>query len=174
MIVSKDIACMDSSTSFLRGWCGLRPPGRPRGTAGDGASQGLVVITARIHSRARLSSFSRSSGVSAYSANLTQSRANSSNSFADPDDKSAPTPSALSTLLMRSIASSSIVRSVGPPLSDRGRWPGRTAARSRARVTNKRRSRSSSETGSVGSLDGEVTRRSPASWPRSSRAGRAG
>ena len=64
-------------------------PHAPRGTAGDGP--GLVVITARIHSRARLSSFSRSSGVSACSANLTQSRANSSNSFFDPDDMSAPT-----------------------------------------------------------------------------------
>jgi hypothetical protein len=69
-------------------------PDTPRCTAGDGPSQGLVVITARIHSRARLSSFSRSSGVSACSANLTQSRANSSNSFADPDDMSARTPSA--------------------------------------------------------------------------------
>ena len=39
-------------------------------------------ITACIHSRARLSSFSRSSGVSACSASRTQSRANSSNSLA--------------------------------------------------------------------------------------------
>ena len=42
------------------------------------------AVTARIHSRARLSSFSRSSGVSACSANLRQSWANSS--FADTDD----------------------------------------------------------------------------------------
>ena len=42
------------------------------------------AVTARIHSRARLSSFSRSSGVSACSANLRQSWANSF--FADTDD----------------------------------------------------------------------------------------
>ena len=42
------------------------------------------AVTARIHSRARLSSFSRSSGVSACSANLRQSWENSS--FADTDD----------------------------------------------------------------------------------------
>jgi hypothetical protein len=42
-------------------------------------------MTARIQSRAKLRSFSRSSGVSARSANLTQSRANPSNSFAADD-----------------------------------------------------------------------------------------
>jgi hypothetical protein len=39
------------------------PDHGPRGTAGDGPSQGLVVITARIHSRARLCSFSEAQGV---------------------------------------------------------------------------------------------------------------
>jgi hypothetical protein len=40
-------------------------------------------IAARIHSRAMSNSFSRSSGLGAWFANLTQSRANSSNSDAD-------------------------------------------------------------------------------------------
>ena len=66
----------------------------PRGTAGDGPSQGLVVITARIHSRARLSSFSRSSGVSGLFRQPPAIPTNSSNSFADPDDMSVRTPSA--------------------------------------------------------------------------------
>ena len=69
MMVSNDIACMDSSTPFSP-W--LMPPAAggnepdPRHT-GDGPSHGLVVIAARIHSP-RLINFSRSSGLSACSA----------------------------------------------------------------------------------------------------------
>jgi hypothetical protein len=47
-----------------------------------------LSIAARIHSRAMSNSFSRSSGLLACLASLTQSRANSSNS--DPDDMGAP------------------------------------------------------------------------------------
>ena len=106
-------------------------PDAPCGTAGDGPSQGLVVITARIHSRARLSSFSRSSGVSACSANLTQSRANSSNSFFYPDDMSAPThlPPFDPANAVDRVKFHRAIR--GPPRPS-GRWPGRTAARSGA------------------------------------------
>jgi hypothetical protein len=60
-----------------------------------GGSQGkvLVVITARIHSRARLS-FSGSSGEAARFAGLTQFRATSRTPFLSPTTRAAPTTSA--------------------------------------------------------------------------------
>jgi hypothetical protein len=70
-------------------------------------------IIARIHSRARSSSFARSSGVSACPASLTQSRANSSNSFADSDDMGCSHNFRLSTLIMRFVVPGSITREAG-------------------------------------------------------------
>jgi hypothetical protein len=143
-------------------------------------------ITARIHSRAKLRSFSRSSGVSACSANLTQSRANSSNSFANLADMFASKQLPLSTVIMRFTARSSVVNAGagGPLLIDSaapatfrfGPDPGGSERKHLWDRSYKQcRPRSSSEPGIVHSLmGGGPTRRSPASWPRSSMAGRAG
>src|SRR6478672_6436953 len=124
-------------------------PHAPRGTAGDGP--GLVVITARIHSRARLSSFSRSSGVSACSANLTQSRANSSNSFADPDDMSAPThlPHFDPANAVHRVKFHRAIR--GPPLSDRA------GGRAAPPPVREQESQTNAGPGVVGLLYGEIT-----------------
>jgi hypothetical protein len=72
-------------------------------------SESSSSITARIHSRAKLRSFSRSSGVSALSANLTQSRANPSNSFA-ADDMGLSLQFHSSTPIMHFSAPSSLVK----------------------------------------------------------------
>ena len=129
MIVSKDIAWMDSNTPFLRGGATSGRAGNPPPGPGSSAwaPDELVTalylpvlrvtssteITARIHSRARSSSFARSSGVSACPASLTQSRANSSNSFADSDDMGCSHNFRLSTLIMRFVVPGSITREAG-------------------------------------------------------------
>ena len=75
----------------------------------------LVGHHARIHSRAKLRRFARSTGVGLF----RQPHAipgNSSNSFADRDDIATPTTSAFRPL-MRFTAPSSIVQAVGPLLT---------------------------------------------------------